>query len=139
MYAACRFSGRICSFYGKTKTEILMISPLPSELEELQQQVRKFFANEKWTAENESHEFCRSMVRAFGDAGLLKNVSPSPTARRLCFLRYAIAYESALGDLLFAMQGLGSYPISVAGNSEQKQSYLTGVANGTLIAAFAMT
>jgi acyl-CoA dehydrogenase len=116
-----------------------MISPLNPELQELQLQVREFFKNEKWTVENESADFCRSMVRAFGDAGFLKNVSPSPTARTLCFLRYAIAYESALGDVLFAMQGLGSFPISLAGNSEQKKYFLSGVANGNLIAAFAMT
>ena len=59
--------------------------------------------------------------------------------RTICFLRYAIARHTALGDLLFAMQGLGSYPITLAGNDDQKRQYLRGVAAGDLIAAFAIT
>jgi acyl-CoA dehydrogenase len=37
------------------------------------------------------------------------------------------------------MQGLGSYPIHLAGTFDQKAKYLTGVSSGELIAAFAMT
>jgi acyl-CoA dehydrogenase len=116
-----------------------MISPLASDLQELKDRVHNFFLDEKWTAENDSHLFCRSLVEELGREGFLKFVTPSPSAQKLCFLRYCIAYESGLGDVLFAMQGLGSYPITLAGNEEQKQKYLAGVANGELIAAFAMT
>ena len=116
-----------------------MITPLSAELQEIRNAVRDFFLDEKWTAQNDSYLFCRSLVEELGRAGFLKYVTPSPTAEKLCFLRYAIAYESAFGDVLFAMQGLGSYPIALAGNEEQKNQYLEGVANGELIAAFAMT
>jgi alkylation response protein AidB-like acyl-CoA dehydrogenase len=46
---------------------------------------------------------------------------------------------SGLADLMFAMQGLGSYAITLAGSDELKQKYLPKVANGEFIAAFAIT
>jgi acyl-CoA dehydrogenase len=116
-----------------------MIDPLSSELQEIRDQVHDFFLNEKWTAENESYPFCRSLIQELGRFGFLQYVTPSPSAQKLCFLRYAIAQESGLGDVLFAMQGLGSYPIAFAGSEEQKQAFLPGVASGERIAAFAMT
>ena len=70
---------------------------------------------------------------------MLEFVASSPLVRTICFLRYAIARHTALGDLLFAMQGLGSYPITLAGSDDQKRQYLPGVAAGDLIAAFAIT
>ena len=116
-----------------------MINPLPQEFQEIEKQVDAFFKEKKWTVENETFSFCRDLVKEMGTAGLIRYLTPSPTVRNLCFLRYAIAQKSALADLLFAMQGLGSFPISIAGNAEQKEKYLSGVGSGTLIAAFAMT
>ena len=116
-----------------------MIDPLPQEYEILKSTVEGFFSNADFQEESSDSEFCRKMVRAMGEAGLLKYVAPSPSSRNLCFLRYAIAQYSALSDLLFAMQGLGSFPISLAGTEEQKNQYLPAVAQGKMIAAFAMT
>ncbi|MEW6731694.1 MAG: acyl-CoA dehydrogenase family protein [Acidobacteriota bacterium] len=59
--------------------------------------------------------------------------------RALCLARERLAYASALADLMFAMQGLGSYPITLAGTNELKSRYLPGVAGGELVAAFAIT
>ena len=42
-------------------------------------------------------------------------------ARDLCILREELARGSALADTMFAMQALGSYPITIAGSEEQKQ------------------
>ncbi|PWT91484.1 MAG: acyl-CoA dehydrogenase, partial [Acidobacteria bacterium] len=97
------------------------------------------FANPALTQENSDPQMCRSLVKELGNAGLLRYAAPVSSVRDLCFLRYAIARETALGDLLFAMQGLGSYPIFIAGSEQQKQKYLGGAASGDLIAAFAMT
>jgi acyl-CoA dehydrogenase len=116
-----------------------MIDPLPHEYELLKAIVKKFFSDETYQQENEHPDFCRKLIRAMGDAKLLDYVAPSPSSRNLCFLRYSIAQFSALADLLFAMQGLGSFPISVAGNEEQKRKYLPVVTRGEKIAAFAMT
>jgi len=41
--------------------------------------------------------------------------------------------------LAFAATGLGSYPILLHGNEEQKQTYLTKIASGEALAAFALT
>ena len=60
-------------------------------------------------------------------------------ARDLCILREELARGNALADTMFAMQALGSYPITLAGNEEQKQKYLPKVAGGNAIAAFALT
>jgi len=59
--------------------------------------------------------------------------------RSLCLVRQILARHSALADTMFAMQGLGSCPISIAGNDEQKQRFLPGVARGESVAAFALT
>ena len=101
--------------------------------------VTDFFSNEWLQAENSDYEFCRKIVRSMGGSGLLKHVTPSPSSRNLCFLRYMIAQYSAVADLLFAMQGLGSFPLSIAGTEEQKNKYLPGVSQGQIISAFAMT
>ena len=60
-------------------------------------------------------------------------------ARDLCVLREELARGDALADTMFAMQALGSYPITFAGTVSQKQSYLSKVTSGAAIAAFAIT
>jgi acyl-CoA dehydrogenase len=59
--------------------------------------------------------------------------------RDLTVARAAIAYRSSLADTMFAMQGLGSYPVTLAGTDEQKRSLLPQVARGETICAFALT
>src|SRR3546814_10536567 len=59
--------------------------------------------------------------------------------RSVCIIRQILAYYSGLADFAFAMQGLGSGTISLAGNEAQKKAYLPAVVRGEKIAAFAMT
>lgn len=106
---------------------------------ELQAIVDEFFLDPNRAEENESRAFCRQLVAEMGAAGLLKFVTPSPSVRNLCYLRCAIAERSGLADVMFAMQGLGSFPVSLAGSNEQKARYLPQVASGKFVAAFAMT
>jgi acyl-CoA dehydrogenase len=108
-------------------------------MEPLEQQIQKFFSDSTWTAENGDLQFCRSFVREMGEAGLLHYAAPVTTVRELCLARWAIARETALGDLLFAMQGLGSYPIFLAGTDAQKLQYVNAASTGAAVAAFAMT
>src|SRR5262245_35851096 len=54
----------------------------------------------------------------------------------LCAIREALAERSALADTLFAMQGLGSYPITLAGGPKER---VKEIAAGKKIAAFAIT
>ncbi|MEO7329911.1 MAG: acyl-CoA dehydrogenase family protein, partial [Minicystis sp.] len=59
--------------------------------------------------------------------------------RALVLIREALGQISPLADAIFAVQGLGSYPITLAGSAEQKQHYLPSVIRGTRIAAFGLT
>ena len=85
---------------------------------------------------------CRKLVRDFGAAGFLNlcvGADTIPDVRSLAIARETLAYHSGLADFAFAMQGLGSGAISLAGSSEQKAEWLPKVAAGSAIAAFAMT
>jgi acyl-CoA dehydrogenase len=87
------------------------------------------------------------LVRALGRAGLLRVCVPRAygglneqvDVRALALARETLARASGLADFALAMQGLGSAPVSLFGNHEQKQSLLPGVASGELIAAFALS
>jgi acyl-CoA dehydrogenase len=60
-------------------------------------------------------------------------------SRPLVIIREALSRGSSLADAMFALQALGSYPITLAGSDDQKKSYLPPVASGASIAAFALT
>ncbi len=59
--------------------------------------------------------------------------------RTLCIARETLAARSALADFAFAMQGLGSGPISLFGSDALVEAYLPRVVDGTCIAAFALS
>ena len=90
---------------------------------------------------------CRRLVKAMGDAGWLRAAVPAshgglyPTfdVRTLCLVRETLAYVSGLADFAFAMQGLGTGPISLFGSDDLKARYLPRVAKGEAIAAFALS
>jgi len=90
---------------------------------------------------------CRRLVASLGDAGLLGLSVPAPyggrheklDVRGLCLARETLARHHALADFSFAMQGLGSAPISLAASDEQKRRFLPEVARGRAIAAFALS
>ena len=105
---------------------------------------------ERWCADNlprrcsdDLDSECRTLVRALGAAGFLKlcvaQGDKRPDVRSLAIARESLAYNSALADFAFAMQGLGSGAISLFGTVEQKRQWLPRVASGEAIAAFAMT
>jgi len=58
--------------------------------------------------------------------------------RALCLAREMLGYHSARADSIFAVQGLGTHPIVLAGNDDQRAS-LRAFSRGTRIAAFALT
>ncbi len=85
---------------------------------------------------------CRALVRDLGNANFLNlcvGASTIPDVRSFAIARETLAYHSGLADFAFAMQGLGSGAISLAGSPEQKALWLPRVAGGDAIAAFAMT
>lgn len=66
-------------------------------------------------------------------------VAPRVEAVSVCLVREELARGSANVDLLFVMQGLGMYPIVLAGTDVQKRRYLPAVARGDTLAAYAVT
>ena len=90
---------------------------------------------------------CRAWVRALGDAGHLRHCVPAAyggaretlDSRALCVAREMLAYADGLADFAFAMQGLGSGPITLAGSEAQRARWLPTVARGEAIAAFALS
>ncbi|HWP58577.1 MAG TPA: acyl-CoA dehydrogenase family protein [Candidatus Acidoferrales bacterium] len=97
--------------------------------------------------ENDDDDAARRLVRDLGAAGFLAHAVPKAfggaretvQARDLCVIREELARGSALADTMFAVQALGSYPITLAGSEEQKARYLPDIASGRAIAAFALT
>lgn len=77
-------------------------------------------------------------VRALGGSGWLRACT-ALDVRTLCIARETLAYRSALADFAFAMQGLGSGPITLFGNDAQRQAYLPAVVSGDAVAAFALS
>jgi acyl-CoA dehydrogenase len=92
-------------------------------------------------------EACRARVAALGAAGFLKAVVPSAyggltdklDVRTLCLAREILAAHDGLADFAFAMQGLGTGSISIAGSEAMKRRILPDVAAGKRIAAFALS
>lgn len=92
-------------------------------------------------------QHAKEIICQLAEADLLKLVVPAsfggefdpPDVRSICLARERLCYISGLADLMFAMQGLGSYAITLAGSEQQKQEYLPKVASGEYIAAFAIT
>ena len=91
---------------------------------------------------------CRTLVRALGEAGWLRHAvagthnggaTHTLDTRTLCLIRETLARHNGLADFAFAMQGLGSGAISLAGSPEQQARYLPRVAKGEAISAFALS
>ncbi len=64
---------------------------------------------------------------------------PKVDVRSICVLREELAYRNAAADSVFAVQGLGSHPVLLAGSEEQKALLLFKVADGSALFAFALT
>ena len=99
---------------------------------------------------------CRRLVRALGDAGFLRHCVPAVFGQRapqgraggasealesraLVVCRETLARHDGLADFAFAMQGLGSGPITLAGQPELQADLLPRVARGECITAFALS
>ncbi len=89
---------------------------------------------------------CRARVASLAAAGILRYCVPAQyggaldqlDSRALCLIRETLAYHDGLADFAFAMQGLGSGAITLAGSEEQR-SLLPRVADGKAIMAFALS
>jgi acyl-CoA dehydrogenase len=85
----------------------------------------------------------REYVGVLAKAGALEYAVAAPgkklDVRALCLIREALAYSSALADLAFVMQGLGTYAISLAAPEHVRDFWISRATQGKAIAAFALT
>ena len=90
---------------------------------------------------------CQRLVRLLGAGGWARHAVPRAyggirdtlDSRSLCLIRETLARHEGLADFAFAMQGLGSGAISIAGSEALRARYLPRVAAGEWIAAFALS
>ena len=91
---------------------------------------------------------CRALVQQLGEAGWLRHAVAGTAhggageaidTRAICLIRETLARHNGLADFAFAMQGLGSGAISLAGTEAQRARWLPPVARGEAIAAFALS
>jgi alkylation response protein AidB-like acyl-CoA dehydrogenase len=108
-----------------------------------------------WAAAHIEHQHnanvddtCRQLVRQLGEAGWLRHaiagrahggLNDTIDTRAICLIRETLARHAGLADFAFAMQGLGSGAISLAGTAEQRAQWLPKVAKGEAISAFALS
>lgn len=101
-----------------------------------------------WAHEASIDDTCHELVGRLGAAGWLRHGvagvaygghADAIDTRTLCLAREILARHDGLADFAFALQGLGSGAISLAGSEAQKQRYLPRVAAGEAIAAFALS
>jgi len=123
---------------------------LDNERRSLRQEICSWVTNNLTTAGHGQWELdseaCR-LVNRLGQDGFMAYIAPRKfggvreevQARDLCIIREALAWGSALADVMFGVQALATYPIVIAGNEEQKARYLPSLARGETIPAFAMT
>lgn len=99
----------------------------------------------------DTDQACRTLVAELGRAGWLRMAVPAGPdgrwggrwpnidSRSVCILRETLARHDGLADFAFAMQGLGSGAISIAGSNALRDAYLPRVVSGQAIAAFALS
>jgi alkylation response protein AidB-like acyl-CoA dehydrogenase len=86
---------------------------------------------------------CREIVRRLGADGWLRHAVAAEDrrldVRSLCLIRETLGRFSGIADFAFALQGLGSGPLSLFGSDAQRRAWLPRVAAGEAITAFALS
>ena len=97
---------------------------------------------ERLTNHHDADGSTRALAAALGTAGFLKIACPEegvPDVRALCLARDILARHSGLADFAFAMQGLGTGPVTLFGSPELRERVLPEVRAGRSLAAFALS
>jgi acyl-CoA dehydrogenase len=97
--------------------------------------------------ESDEHAATREYVARLAAADLIGLVVPrrfggahdQVSATAICLARQWLARQSGALDTAFVMQGLGSYPVVLAGDPALQRTLLPRVARGEVICAFALT
>ncbi|MER5936376.1 acyl-CoA dehydrogenase family protein [Streptomyces sp. NPDC001928] len=80
----------------------------------------------------------RPLVAELGRLGLLERLFTSG-AFDLCLMRESLAYACTEAETALALQGLGAHPVHAYGTPAQRERWLPRVAEGSAVAAFALS
>jgi acyl-CoA dehydrogenase len=81
----------------------------------------------------------RPLLAALAEHGLLGRLFPETSAMDLCLIREALARHCTEAETAFALQGLGAYPIVLAGKKSIVDEWLPRIAAGEAAVGFALT
>lgn len=95
----------------------------------------------------ESKVMSREIADVLAESGLFKlfvpaeygNTTPMPSLVSVCLVREELARRCPNAELIFVMQGLGSYPIVLSGNEELQAKYCPLIASGEKIFTICLT
>ena len=123
----------------------IMLSPEEKEFKEYCRNFSKEKLNPISEKYGETDEIPKELVKAMADAGLFKLFLPENLGGKgvkalpICLAREALAGVYCPADVTLAMQGLGSYPIFLAGDSDQREKFLIKIGSGELLTTYALT
>ncbi|WP_432192793.1 acyl-CoA dehydrogenase family protein [Streptomyces sp. bgisy027] len=80
----------------------------------------------------------RPLVAELGRLGLLERLFTSG-AFDLCLMRESLAHACTEAETALALQGLGAHPVHAHGTRAQRERWLPRVAEGSAVAAFALS
>ncbi|MGJ5752721.1 alkylation response protein AidB-like acyl-CoA dehydrogenase [Streptomyces puniciscabiei] len=80
----------------------------------------------------------RPLLAELGQLGLLARLFGSG-ALDLCLMRESLAQACTEAETALALQGLGAHPVHAHGSPAQRERWLPGVADGSAVAAFALS
>lgn len=80
----------------------------------------------------------RALLVRLGESGWLEPIRKQDW-RGCCLVREALGGASPLADAVFALQGLGTLPILLAGNGPMRAAWVDAAIAGRAMGAFAMT
>jgi acyl-CoA dehydrogenase len=93
----------------------------------------------------ETDDIPGELIRVMADAQLFRLLVPKEMGGKgvksmpICLVREQLAGVYCVADVTFAMQGLGSYPIVLAGDEEQKTRFLAKLGSGEILSTYALT
>ena len=95
----------------------------------------------------ESKVMSREIADVLAESGLFKlfvpaefgNTTQMPSLVSVCLVREELARRCPNAELIFVMQGLGSYPIVLSGNEELQAKYCPLIASGEKIFTICLT
>ncbi|MEK7877598.1 MAG: acyl-CoA dehydrogenase family protein [Pseudomonadota bacterium] len=117
---------------------------------ELSGRLAAWAASHQQALDSNAHDIesdTRNLAAELGKGGWLRYLVPATLGgplpaidvRSLCLIRETLAFHSGVADCAFAIQGLGSVPITLFGNDALRQKYLPGVIAGERLGAFALS